>query len=58
MVALYSKSKDSAKCVRVWAGPPLLEAVIGTEKSNLIFLQAMVSMVCICSCSDLWFQYG
>ena len=44
--SLYSKSEDCAKLVRVQARPPLSEAVIGEEKSHLIFLQALVS---ICS---------
>ena len=58
VLALYSKSEDCAKHIRVRAGPPLSEAVTGVEKSYLIFLQAIVSMVCICSRPVLWFQYG
>ena len=45
-LALYSTSEDCAKHVCVWAGPPLSEAVIGIEKSHLIFLQAW-SLWCV-----------
>ena len=55
VLALYSKSEDCARHVGVRAGPSLSEAVIGVEKSHLIFLQAMVSLVCNCSCLFLWF---
>ena len=44
VLALYSKSEDCAKHVRIRARPPLSEAVIGDEKSHLIFLQALISM--------------
>ena len=54
VLALYSKSKDCATYVRVRARPLLSEAVIGVEKSHLIFLQAVVSMVFVCSCSVLF----
>ena len=43
VLALNFKSEDCAKHVRVRAWPPLSEAVIGDEKSDLIFLQAVVS---------------
>ena len=46
MLALYSKSKDCAKHVRVQVRPPLSVAVMGDEKIHLNFLQALVS---ICS---------
>ena len=36
MLALYSKSEDCAKHVRLRATPPLSEAAIGDEKSHLI----------------------
>ena len=44
VLALYSKYfKTVPKHVCVRIGLPLSEAVIGVEKSHLIFLQAMVS---------------
>ena len=41
VLALYSKSKGCAKHVHVRAGPPLSEAVIGVEKSHLIFCKLL-----------------
>ena len=46
VLALYSKSEECAKHVPVRVRPPIFEAMIGDEKSHLIFLQALVS---ICS---------
>ena len=58
MLPLYSTSEDCAKHARVRAEPPLSKALTGVEKIHFISMQAMVSVVCDCCCSVLWFQYG